>query len=719
MTEYLQIYKKYFEEDTPQNAVKASAEIGEGANGVVSVTYDFVGDEGNDYSIAVSDENDGDDDVDLTVTLEDDVITVILGTDGDSVAHADIGSGDGGVIHIELDETEGIDGNTYTVAVVEGDDGGDMSAALLGTDITVTLGMTTATAAEASIGSGDHGTVDIAVDEAGDAGNDYTVEVVTNNTEDQDLVAELTDTALVVTLGNDSGDNAVAAIGSGTDGTVDIEVDAAGAAGNAYTVTVDASLDEQDRPLTATLTETDLVVELATEGDTSANTFIGSGANGQVFVFADTTGTDANDIVIEVDADITGENRALSVDTPAPNELIVYLAVEGVTKATTSIGSGDHGTLDIEVDEAGAEGNLYNVEVIAGDGVLDVSLTNYDLVVTLAAGGSTPQAIATEINNNHGGTLTATSTGTGLEALTSAEPRKNFEGGTSQLISASNLASLVAAEIHALPDFSATASGDGSASLSVAEYRNFTGGTNKLATASNIATLVAGAINTEASGTLTATASGAGSDSLSVSEEQNNFAGGGANVALDAAKNIATLVAGAINTEATGVLTATASGMGNDPLTEVEVEQPFTGGADSVPDDAKNVASDIATQISLLANITGEASGDGSASLDTEETHNFIGDTNSGDISSVKNTAALIVTAINDTLSDFTAEASGNGSTAIITAAEAVEFSGGQYATEAHDATLIIIEDGAWYYTEEGCDRYAESAWYSGTPSTI
>jgi hypothetical protein len=49
----------------------------------------------------------------------------------------------------------------------------------------------------------------------------------------------------------------------------------------------------------------------------------------------------------------------------------------------------------------------------------------------------------------------------------------------------------------------------------------------------------------------------------------------------------------------------------------------------------------------------------------------------------------------------------------------AVEFEDGQYATEARDATLIIIEDGAWYYTEEGCDKYAESAWYSGTPSTI
>lgn len=717
MTEYLQIYKKYFEEDTPQNAVKASVDIGEGTNGVVSVTYDFVGDEGNDYSITVSDENDGDDDEDLTVTLEDGVITVILGTDGDSVANADIGSGDDGTIHIELDETEGIDGNTYTVAVVEGDDGGDMSATLLGTDITVTLGMTTATAAGASIGSGDHGSVDIVVDEVGDAGNGYTVEVVTNDIEDQVLTAELTDTALVVTLGNDSGDSATATIGSGTDGTVDIEVDIAGAAGNEYSVAVDASTDEQDRPLTAMLTETDLVVELATVGNEPAHTYIGSGSAGTVYIYADEKGTNANSYIAEVDADITGAVRPLGAAL-INNNLVVSLAVEGTAKASTSIGSGVDGTLNIEVDASGADGNDYTVEVIAGSGTLDISLDNYTLVVTLAAGGSTPQAIAAEINNNHGATFTATATGTGLVAITEAEAEKNFTGGESQLKSADNLASLVAAAIQALPEFSASCSGDGSAPLIQSELRNFTGGTNRLAPNSNTATLVAQAINNSTAG-LTATASGLGSDYLSLSEAQKNFTGGGANVAPDDAKNIATFVAGAINTEATDVLTATASGTGNDPLTDAEAEQSFTGGADSVPDDVKNVASDIATQISLLSNITAEASGDGSASLDTEETHNFIGDTNSGDISSVKNTAALIAAAINNTLSDFTAEASGDGSTAIITAAEAVEFSGGQYATEAHDATLIIIEDGDWYYTEEGCDRYAESAWYSGTPSTI
>jgi hypothetical protein len=719
MAEYLQLFKKPFEEDTPQNAKKASADIGEGANGVVTVTYDYVGTIGNNYSISISDENDGEDDEDLVIELDEDTkeITVVLGTDGDSTAHASIGSGDDGTINITLDETESVEGNTYTVAVENGLDGGSMSAALVGTDITVTLGMTSATAAEASIGSGVDGTVDISVDEAGAAGNDYTVEVVTNDVEDQDLTAELTNTALVVTLGNNSGDSAVTVIGSGVDGSVDIEVDAAGSAGNAFTVAVIASLDEQDRPLTATLTETDLVVELATVGNEPAHTYIGSGSAGTVYIYADEKGTDANSYIAEVDADITGAVRPLGAALVDDN-LVVSLAVEGTAKASTSIGSGEDSTLNIEVDEAGAEGNSFTVEVIAGSGVLDVSLDNYTLVVTLAAGGSTPQAIAAEINNNHGATFTATATGTGLVAITEAEAEKNFTGGESQLKSADNLASLVAAAIQALPEFSASCSGDGSAPLIQSELRNFTGGTNRLATSSNTATLVAGAINAEASGILTATASGTGNSSLTVSEAQKNFTGGGANVALDAAKNTATLVAEAINTEATGVLTATASGTGNDPLTDAEAEQSFTGGTDSVPDDAKNLASLIATEIDNLAGISAEATGDGSAALDTEESHTFTGDTDSGDISAIKNTAALIASAINDTLADFTAEASGDGSTAIVTAAEAVEFEGGQYATEAKDATLIII-DGTWYYTEEGCDRYAESAWYSGTPSTI
>lgn len=713
--DYLQITKKYFEEATPQNAVKASAIIG-GAdpNGFVTVEYDFVGDEGNDYSIIVSDANSGDDDVDMTVDYADGVITVNLGTDPDAVAGATIGSGEDGEVDIVLDTSTGIDGNDYTVAVVEGADGGNMSAGLVGTDITVTLGMTTATIASATIGSGATGTVDIDTVETGDAMNDYTVEVVTNSTDGQDLDATLTEDALVITLGNDDGDSATSTIGTGTDGSVEIEVDAAGSAGNSYTVEVDASITVQDRVLAAALVGTDLVVELATEGDANAQATIGSGANGQVFIVADTAGTDANSIVVEVDADITVPVRALSVNSPSPEKLDVLLATEAVTEATVDIGTGEDGVVTIDTIGKGAGGNLYNVEIVAGAGVLDVSVNQYDIVITLAAGGNTATQIADNINLNHAAILSATASGAGTGTFTESVSAVFFTGGTNQLKTADNTANLVAAEIQATIDFSASASGDGTTSLTLAESSNFSGGTNKLATASNTANLVAAAINDGTAG-LTATATGTGLDSLALSETQKNFTGGGANVALDPLKNTALLVATLINATYPLVFLATESGDGSGALTIAEAVQSFAGGTDSVPDDAKNTATLIATAISLLANLTATASGTGATALDTPETVQFVGDTNTGEISTVKNTATLISDAIS-AIDNFTAVANGDGSGSITVAEGEQSFAGGQYATPAKTATLIMIGN-TWYFTNEGGDKYNETLWYSGSPA--
>ncbi|GAH05664.1 unnamed protein product, partial [marine sediment metagenome] len=55
-------------------------------------------------------------------------------------ATADIGSGGDGTVTTTVDDY-GTEGNDYTITVVEGIDGGALSAALVGTDITVTLGM--------------------------------------------------------------------------------------------------------------------------------------------------------------------------------------------------------------------------------------------------------------------------------------------------------------------------------------------------------------------------------------------------------------------------------------------------------------------------------------------------------------------------------------------------------------------------------------------------
>ena len=80
MPRYKQRNKKWFSQTTPQNAVKASQTIGSGENGVVTVEYDYVGTDGNSYTITVA-EGSGND-VDLSATLSGTDITVTLGTDG-------------------------------------------------------------------------------------------------------------------------------------------------------------------------------------------------------------------------------------------------------------------------------------------------------------------------------------------------------------------------------------------------------------------------------------------------------------------------------------------------------------------------------------------------------------------------------------------------------------------------------------------------------------
>ncbi len=91
----------------------ASAQIGSGET--VTVTADEKGIEGNDYAIevALASENNKA----LSVAMADKVITVILGTTTDGTkATATIGSGESGTITITVDAA-GVDGNTYTVEV--------------------------------------------------------------------------------------------------------------------------------------------------------------------------------------------------------------------------------------------------------------------------------------------------------------------------------------------------------------------------------------------------------------------------------------------------------------------------------------------------------------------------------------------------------------------------------------------------------------------------
>lgn len=82
----MEIQKKWFAEETPVNAKSASATIGSGDNGVVTIVVDSVGTEGNDYTVAVV-VADGINKA-LAASIVGTDITVTLGTDASGDADA-------------------------------------------------------------------------------------------------------------------------------------------------------------------------------------------------------------------------------------------------------------------------------------------------------------------------------------------------------------------------------------------------------------------------------------------------------------------------------------------------------------------------------------------------------------------------------------------------------------------------------------------------------
>jgi hypothetical protein len=142
MTEYTQLLKKYFAETTPQNAKKASAVIGSGENGTVTVNYDIVGTSGNEYTLEVAEGVGVNTAMSAVLTGKD--ILVTLGTTPTAIASINFGSGDNGRVIISAD-TAGVAGNDFTITVSDaGANDCEMSAALVGNDITVILGKTVA-----------------------------------------------------------------------------------------------------------------------------------------------------------------------------------------------------------------------------------------------------------------------------------------------------------------------------------------------------------------------------------------------------------------------------------------------------------------------------------------------------------------------------------------------------------------------------------------------
>jgi len=113
-------------------------------------------------------------------------------------------------------------------------------------------------------------------------------------------------------------------------------------------------------------------------------------------------------------------------------------APQNAKSATATIGSGTNGTVTITIDAVGTGGNSYTVEVVEGSGTdvdLDVSLTGTDIVVTLGTDGAgaldatknTATLVAAAIDVLAG--ITATASGDGSTALSVAEAQKSFSGG--------------------------------------------------------------------------------------------------------------------------------------------------------------------------------------------------------------------------------------------------------------------------------------------------
>lgn len=105
--------------------------------------------------------------------------------------------------------------------------------------------------------------------------------------------------------------------------------------------------------------------------------------------------------------------------------------------ATVNIGTIEE--ISIEYVEGGSEGNSYTVEVLDSTGQLsvslDVTLTGYDLVITLGTDGSgvldSTQNIASNITSNINSLLEfdATFLGVGTGVFSTGESTKSFSGG--------------------------------------------------------------------------------------------------------------------------------------------------------------------------------------------------------------------------------------------------------------------------------------------------
>jgi hypothetical protein len=316
-----------------------------------------------------------------------------------------------------------------------------------------------------------------------------------------------------------------------------------GTEGNDLTVQYVQPLDA-DEDLNIELVGNNLIVNLETN-DTplKASTGFGNEADeNEIAVEVDLAGKAGNDYTLEI---VAGDSDGVELDVNEDDGVLtVTLATTDGDNAVATIGVySDDGVptplIEIEVDEAGSDGNDYTVAVVApteGTSALNVALTGDDLVITLAV-----------------------------------------DDGDANI--AGNAASLIAAAIEAIDDggqvFNATvAEGQDDTRIIASESeKNFAGGGEnfELDVAKNTVTLVAGKINSEEGGLFTATfdigdaANVIGEDEIGV----YNFTGGFDGTIVTVADDIVDAIEE--DSEINEVLTATlAQELGTGLVAEIE-----------------------------------------------------------------------------------------------------------------------------------------------------
>lgn len=566
---------------------KAQGQLTAGA-GSVDVEVDAPGPGGNSYTVEA--EAQAGEDAALSAGLVGSALTVALGMDkGDkAVAVVDDGGVAGGIVDV-LALAPGSIWNPASVNVAPGmaeDEALSVAGAGLGGDIDVTLGMDKGDKAVAIVDDSyvGGGIVDIQAIEPGSIWNDVLV-TVEDGVEDGALTVLEAGVGggITITLGMDKGDKARASIGNpyecGPNGSdISIEVNDPGAAGNAYSVVV-VDPTQPNQPITVSLYAGLLTITMQSEaGDAAAANIVTTSPAGAIAILVDTPGPDGN--AYEVQVIQGGPSAALSAYLYA-NTLTIVLPAD-------VYGTPIHVHADDVINEINASvGGTFTASLSSGQMSSEVGVQG---PTAFSGGGLNFQTVADcatlvgIINDPYGvgGTFTATDHTGGDGALTNPEGPNAFTGGGANLAPdpAKNTASLVADAINAaalyLVEATARYTYESLPISQIEEYSFSGGGANPaLDPAKNTAALVAAAINAALLYDVEATARYT-YESLPISQtEDYPFSGGGANLQPDPAKNTAGLVAAAINAAEGATFTATVV---YDEAVTVQGPNAFTGG---------------------------------------------------------------------------------------------------------------------------------------------